>query len=105
MDALLRRTLARRNRDLLVAFESARTRLAVLIALERKSSTMEDRRRYDETSEGVRRFTRRLRKAEFDALAKQYESIHALQVLTGASLPSEAAPFCRMLDELLCQLE
>lgn len=105
MDALIRRTLARRNRDLLVAFESARTRLAVLIALERKSSTLEHRRRYEETSEQIRRFTRKLRKAEFDGYARQRESIHALEVLGGASLPSEAAPFCRVLDELLDQLQ
>ena len=91
--------------ELLIAFESARTRLAVAIASERKSTPPDRLQYYMETAEQTRRFMKRLRRANSDIVQERQEWLHALENLRQLPVQDGAVGLCLMLRDLIARLE
>ena len=94
------RALTKTNRELVLALESARTRLAVAIASEAKSTPLDRWQYYLETADKMRRFSKKLRMGS-GALQEREEWMRALEALRRLPVQSKALPLCRMLRELI----
>jgi hypothetical protein len=91
--------------ELLIAFESARTRLAVAIASERKSTPPDRLRYYMETAEQTRRFMKKLRMANSDIAQERQEWLHALENLRQLPVQDRAVGLCQILRDIITRLE
>jgi hypothetical protein len=99
------RTLIEYQRKLLFALETARTRLAVAIASETKSTPLERWRDYYETAERTRRFIKKLRNANFETPVSARQWTEAVESLRHFSSDREAARLCKLLEEIVAKLE
>jgi hypothetical protein len=90
---------------LLFALEVARTRLAVAIAAETKSTPPERWRHYYETAERTRRFVKKLRNADFETAQSTNRWTEAVEALRHFSSDCEAAQLCKLLEEIVARLE
>jgi hypothetical protein len=98
------RALTKIHRELVWALESARTRLAVAIAAETKSTPPDRWLYYMETADGMRRAAKRLRKAGSCALNERQNWIYALQALRRIPAQLKALRLCFLLREILKEL-
>ncbi len=93
------------QRELIVALESARTRLAVAIAAETKSTPPERWQYYLETAAHTRRFIKKVRRANADLLQGSREWIDALETLKHLPAQSKALRLAQLLRDLVAGLE
>lgn len=100
-----RRASARHHRELLLALEAARTRLAVAIAAETKSTTPDRRRNYFETAERARRFMKKLRNANSDSLHARHQCSAVVESLKQLPPHAEAKHLCRILGDIVTELD
>jgi hypothetical protein len=91
--------------ELLLALESARTRLAVAIASERKTTLPDRLQHYMETAEQIRQFMKKLRRANFDIVQEKQEWLHALENLRQLPVQDRAVGLCRILRDIITCLE
>jgi hypothetical protein len=96
---------AKANRELLFALERARTRLAIAIATESKSTTLDRWQYYLDTAERMGRFVKRLRKADIDTGRELKDYTRALQALKRLSVQDTALQLCRILGAIVAELE
>jgi hypothetical protein len=91
--------------ELLIALESARTRLAVAIASERKSTLPDRLQYYMETAEQTRQFMKKLRRANFSIVQEKQEWLYALENLRQLPVQDRAVGLCRILRDIITYLE
>jgi hypothetical protein len=109
VDAMQNTALAQYNgnavrKELLRALESARTRLAIAIAEETKSTPRSRRQYYLDTADHLRRFIGRLRKVDGYS-ERDYESwALALQALKQLPAQNNAFQLCLTLREIVMDL-
>jgi hypothetical protein len=100
-----RRTSTKYHRELLWALEAARTRLAVAIAAETKSTPPERWQYYFEVSERTRQFIKGLRNANSDMPQLKQRWTEAIESLKQIPAQSEAAQICKLLGDIMAALE
>jgi hypothetical protein len=88
------------HRELVAALESVRTRLAVAIACETKSTTPDRRQYYLETADRMRRFTKNLRTGS-GALQERQDWHGALDALRRIPAQTKAFQLCQTLRRLI----
>jgi hypothetical protein len=93
------------HRELLLALESARTRLAVAIAAETKSTPLDQWRYYLDTADRIRRFARKLRRRGFDVPQEFQDWIRALEALKRLPMQDKALRLCQILIDIVAELE
>jgi hypothetical protein len=94
------------HQQLLLALESARTRFAVAIAAESKSTPVERWRYYLDTADRVGRFIKKFRKADPGIEPENLDWVQALEVLSRMPLRDKnASHLCRILREIIMRLE
>jgi hypothetical protein len=91
--------------ELLRALESARSRLAIAIAVETKSTPRDRRQYYLETAEYMRRFVGRLRREGESVRQGVGGWEYALEALKRIPLKDAAFPLCRRLRNIVMRLE
>jgi hypothetical protein len=91
--------------ELLLALESVRTRLAVAIAAETKSTSVEQWQYYLDTANRICRLTKELRSVKYDGLSRLNVWIGALNSLRRISIHDKALPLCRVLESIVAELE
>jgi hypothetical protein len=99
------RISAKVHRELVIAFESARMRLSVAIASETKSTPRDRWRYYLDTTDQVRRFIRKLRKADLEKLPGSQGWVKALEKLGRLPIQSQALRLCQILRDIMMELE
>jgi hypothetical protein len=92
------------RKDLLFALESARTRLAIAAAFEKRRTMPEIWQYYLETSDQMRRSIRKLRRAEKGDPALK-NCVCALEMLQAISAREQAYPLCRALREVIAEID
>jgi len=93
------------HRELLLALESARTRLAVAMAAETKSTPLDRRQYYLDTADRTRRFMKKLRKANADKATEPQDLIRALETLKQLPIHDKAQRLCQVLRDVVTELE
>ncbi len=93
------------HRELLFALESARMRLAVAIAVERKSTPPDRWQYYLATSDRMCRFIRKLRTRNFDVLSPPQDWIRALETLRRLPVQDGAVRLSQILGDIVSMLE
>jgi hypothetical protein len=93
------------HRELLFALESARTRLAIAIATETKSTPVDQWHNYLDTADRVCRLTKKLRASGHEWTPRLSDWIHALNALRQISVHDKARPLCRELEDIVAELE
>jgi hypothetical protein len=93
------------QKELVLALESARTRLSIAIATESKSTPRERWRYYLDTTEQIRRFVKKLRKADFGAMSASQSWTRALDILKHLPTHNRAHRLCQILREIVAKLE
>jgi hypothetical protein len=93
------------RKELLFALESARTRLAVAIAAETKSTPPKQWHYYLDTAERVCRLVRRLREADGDQTNGPRSWMRALNSLKQIPVHAEAERLCEALGCVAKELE
>jgi hypothetical protein len=96
---------AKIHRELLFALESARTRLAVAIATETKSTPVDQWRYYLDMANRISCLTKKLRAAGHDWTPRLNDWIRALNALRQISVHDTARPLCRVLEDIVAELE
>ena len=99
------RTSTKLHRELLIALESARTRLAVAIASETKSTPPDQLQYYFDTADQARRFNKKLRRQSIDRAQEQQAWSHALENLRRIPAQGNASGLCQMLRDIVARLE
>jgi hypothetical protein len=92
------------RKELLTAMESARTRLAVAAALEKKLTLPARWQYYLETADQMCLSIRRLRKAE-DRLPPPEQWANSLERLRRTPVHAQAYQLCRVLREVVAELD
>ena len=93
------------DHDLLIALESARTQLAVAIAVERKSTPRDQWHYYLDTAERMSRFMRKLRRSGVRMEEKSKEMVRIQSALRRISVGANAQNLCRILREIATESE
>jgi hypothetical protein len=93
------------RKELLLALESARTRFAIAIAAETKSTPVDEWHYYLDTANRMSRLTKALRKVECDRTPTLNAWSRALEVLRQISIHDKARPLCRVLEDIVAELE
>ena len=94
------------HQELLLALQSARTRLAIAIAAETKSTPVEKWRYYLETADRVRCFIRQFRSADSGSMPDRQNCSRALYALKRLCVQNgKASHLCQVLHEVLAQLK
>jgi hypothetical protein len=92
------------RKELVAALESARTRFAVATASEKKYTLPACWQHYLDTADQMCRSIRRLRREE-DHAPPPEEWVRALEKLKGIPLHPQALQLCRILREIVAELE
>jgi hypothetical protein len=93
------------HRELLFALESARTRLAIAIATETKSTPVDQWHYYLDAANRICRLTKRLRAAGHDEVPRLNDWSRALNALRQIPIHDKARPLCRVLEDIVAALE
>lgn len=93
------------QREVLLAIESARTRFAIAMAVESKTTPLSLWNLYRDTEDRMRRFAKKLRKDEFDERQDVQGWARALEVLMRLPKQGEALSFHQILNEVAEELE
>ena len=93
------------QKELLFALESARTRLAIAIAEQTKSTPRDRWQYYLDTADHVRKFIGRLRKVDGDALQECRGWTGALKALKQLPMQVNAVQLCEVLRDIVMELE
>jgi hypothetical protein len=93
------------KRDLLLAMETARSRLAIAIAEESKYTSWNQRQYYLDTAECMRRNITRLRTGKSTEGFQLQEWILALEALREIPLNDRAQAICKRLRRIITMLE
>jgi hypothetical protein len=93
------------RKELLLALETARSRLAIAIAEESKSTPWHLRRQYLDTADHTRRFVVRLRNRENHDGFCMKNWISALEALREIPVKDGARPLCSRLRSIVSALE
>lgn len=92
-------------KELLLALESARTRLAVAVAAETKSTPPQRWQYYLETADQMCRCLRKLRKPDGDNPAECQDWRQALETLRQLPLHGEALTLCQILRKVVSEID
>jgi hypothetical protein len=92
------------RKELLIALESARTRFAIATASEKKYTLPARWQYYLDTADQMCRSIRRLRRAE-DQAPSPGEWVSALEKLRSMPPHPQAHQFCRIIREIVAELE
>ncbi len=87
------------------ALESVRTRLAITIAAEAKSTLPDQWQYYLDTADRMRRFAGKLRRSDLNVPPGHEECGHALEILRRLPMEDTAERLCRILRETIGRLE
>lgn len=98
-------TSTRVSMDLLLALEFARTRLAIAIAAESKSTPPERWQYYLDTADRMSRCLRKLRKNGMKMAISNKEEFRALEALRRIPIANNAQRFCQVLGDIASALE
>jgi hypothetical protein len=98
-------TSPRAQRELLFALESARTRLAIAIASETKSTPLKQWHYYLETADRMCRLARKLRKAGYSWAPRHNGWIRALNSLKQLPVHDKAQQLCEILGDIVEEIE
>jgi hypothetical protein len=93
------------HNELLFALESARMRLAVAIAAETKSTSVNQWQYYLDTADRIGRLTKKLRAVGCAGSHGINAWTRSLQALRQISVHEKALPLCRMLESIAVELE
>lgn len=93
------------KRELLVALETTRCRLAIAIAEESKFTPGHLRRYYLDTAEHIRQFIEKLRYREDNGPYHRNDWISALEVLRSIPLKEDAQSLCNHLSGIVKAFE
>jgi hypothetical protein len=99
------RVTPKTQKELVLALESARTKLSVAIALESKSTPRERWRYYLDTADHIGRFIKKLRKADLDSKPVSQGWMRALDILKHLPAQNRALRLCQILREIVVKLE
>ncbi len=99
------RSSIRIHKELLLALESARTRLAIATAAEAKSTPLDQWRYYLDAADRMRCFIRKLRREDAEAAPKTRDWVHALETLRRLPVHDKAQRLCRTLEDIVKRLE
>ena len=91
--------------ELLFALESARTRLAIAIAAETKSTPADQWNYYLDMSNRICRLTKKLRVSGQDWVPRLNDWNRVLNALRQISVHDKARPLCRVLEDIVAELE
>ena len=89
----------------MLALELARTRLAVTIAAETKSTPLDRWQYYLDTADRMCRFMRKMRKEGFPAVREPEDWICALEALRHFPVHDKALRLCQILGDIVTGLE
>lgn len=93
------------RKELLRALETARSRLAIAIAEESRSTPWDLRRHYLETADRMRRFVAKISDGQTHEGFLMQDWISALEALRRIPLKDRARPLCRRLHSIVTALE
>jgi hypothetical protein len=93
------------HRELLLALERARTRLAVAIAAETKSTPLDRWRYYLDTADRMRRLIGELRRKDCDGQPAPQAVVRAVETLQSLSAHDKALRLCQVLADIVAELE
>jgi hypothetical protein len=94
------------HKELLLALESARTRLAVAIAAETKSTPLDRWQYYLDTADRMRRCIRKLRRSDFDASPPAPQDLTGvIDALRRLPVQGKAQRLCKILGDIVTGLE
>jgi hypothetical protein len=96
---------AKIQKELVLALESARTRLSIAIAAESKSTPRDRWRYYLDTTDQLSRFIKKLRNADPDSRAVSQGWVRALDMLKHVPAQNKALRLCLLLREIVMKLE
>jgi hypothetical protein len=99
------RASAKIHRELLQALESARTRLAIAIAVETKSTPADQWNYYLDTANRICRLTKKLRTAEDGGACRLNDWVRALDALRQIPAHDKARPLCQVIEGIVAELE
>jgi hypothetical protein len=91
--------------DLIVALESARTRLSIAIAAQSKSTPPALWRHYLDTADRVRRFMRKLRQNGGETAMISRKDGHVREALRQIAEENDARRLCQILEDIVSALE
>jgi hypothetical protein len=91
--------------DLILALESARTRLSIAIAMESKSTPPILWRHYLDTADRMSRFMRKLRQNEGRMAMNAEKGGRVLEALRQISAENNARRLCQILEDMVLDLE
>jgi hypothetical protein len=100
-----KRVLKNQRKELLVALEKSRTRLAVAIAAESKITPLDRWQYYLDTADRMRRCIKKLRHADFNGEPGLKDWNRALYALRQLPVHDTAWHLCRFLGEIVAMLE
>jgi chromatin segregation and condensation protein Rec8/ScpA/Scc1 (kleisin family) len=104
-DVIQNSTSKESYKKLLFALERARTRLAVTMAAESKSTPLDRWQYYLDTADRIRKFIKKLRKEDLDESRNQRDWELALQKLNTISMHDTALRLSRILSKIVAELE
>jgi hypothetical protein len=93
------------HRELLLALESARTRLAIAIASESKSTPLDQWQYYLATTDRMGRYIKKLRKSKAEASSESKDLDRALDLLRTLPVHDRAMKLCRLIHDIVAGLE
>lgn len=91
--------------DLILALESARTRLSIAIAVESKSTPPALWRHYLDTADRMSRFMRKLRQNKGGATMNINNGGRVLEALRQIAMENSARRLCQILEDMVSDLE
>ncbi len=93
------------HKELLLALECARTRLAVAVAAETKSTPLHRWQYYLDTADRMRRYIATLRRRTFDAPPPPQAMVRAIEALKHLPVQDQALRLCQLLGDIVTELE
>jgi hypothetical protein len=91
--------------DLIVALESARTRLSIALAAQSKSTPPVLWRQYLDTADRMSRFMRKLRQNGGEMVMKIKQGGHVREALLQIAEENDARRLCQILEDIVSDLE
>ncbi len=93
------------QKELLLALESARTRLAIAMAAETKSTPLDKWRYYLETTDRICRYIKKLRKEDLDLPTASPHMDQAVESLRRLPVHGKAMRLCQTIQDIVAMLE
>jgi hypothetical protein len=98
-------TSMKAHKELLLALEYARTRLAIAMAVETKSTPTAQWQYYLDTTDRMCRYMKKLRKSDFTASPGLQNLDRAVETLKRLPVHDKAMRLCRIIRDIVAELE